>query len=293
VAQHRGATIVAYDFPSQRGTFSSTFTHAWFPCEFFDEVTPAPSHDDWLPQGDGGATWVFARKDDGYVALCSARRVRWMRDERFKDDPDPASDGTMGARGFTTTELRAEDGSNIWVCAIGNRAQFGSFEAFTSRILFSYLHFSGVGELGQLQCTFDMPAAEGTGEPGFRWELFFEDDTAHLNGRVFSLDNYPRFDGRYVQARTPGRVEWGETSYRIVHPITGLWVAHDVTRVHREPGGGPPPRCPAEPRVARPPFAARDHVALTPSRAAAGAAASSGRATRPSRTKRFRLEPEG
>ncbi|MEP7346487.1 MAG: hypothetical protein ABI877_14545, partial [Gemmatimonadaceae bacterium] len=192
VVQHRSVTIAAYNFPAQRSEFSATFTHAWFPAEFFDEVTPAPENEDLLPEREGGGTWVFGRRKDGYVALCSARRVKWVRDNRFNDDPDPFSDQTMGQGRFMSTELRAEDGSNIWVCAIGSRAQFGSFQSFAAKVRASYLHLSGIGELGQLQCTFDMPEATGTDEPGFRWELFFSDDQAHLNGAAQEMDNYPR-----------------------------------------------------------------------------------------------------
>ena len=192
----------------------------------------------------------------------------------------------MGQR-FTSTELRAEDGSNIFICAIGNRTQFGSFEAFAASIRNTYMHFSGVGALGQLECTFDMPAADGTGEPGFRWELFFDDDTAHLDGDVYDLDNYPRYEGRYVSGRTPSRVEWQETSYRIAHPTTGLWVSHDTARVRRETG--PAQKCERIPPKRAPILQARRAVALLPSRAAAPAAAN----PQPtSRSKRFRLGPE-
>lgn len=285
VAQHRSAAIIAYEFPSQRSDFSATYTHAWFPCEFFDEVKPAPVNEDLLPERDGGGTWVFARRDDGYVALCSARRVKWIRDARFDGDPDPMSpDGTMEKR-FTSTELRAEDGSNIWICAVGTRAQFGSFGEFAAKIGEAYLNFSGVGSIEQLECTFDMPDADGTGEPGFRWELFFDDDEAHLNGAVRKLDRYPRFEGRYISGKSPGRVEWRETSYRIEHPITGLWVSHDIARALREPG---PPQ---ERKTQRPRgsiIAARPAVALRPGRAAPPAAA---KPIPTNRSRRFRLEP--
>lgn len=266
VAQHRGAAIIAYDFPLERGVFSDTYTHAWFPCGFFDEVSPAPAHDDWLPSRDGGGTWVFGRKDDGYVALCSARKMRWLKDERFKDDPDPlAPDRTLGQGPFTSTELRAESGSNIWVSAIGNRTGFGSFAAFKAAVERSYLHFSGVGALGQLQCTFDMPEAPLAGEPGFRWELFYDDNEAHLDGVKRPLASDPRYEGRYVEGRAPGRVEWRESSYRIVHPITGLWVSHDTTGAERVIG---PPRVIAKPTPGPTPLNPRTAVALRPGRVA-------------------------
>lgn len=44
IAQHRNVVIAAYAFPAQRSSFSATYSHAWFPCEFFDEVSPAPEH---------------------------------------------------------------------------------------------------------------------------------------------------------------------------------------------------------------------------------------------------------
>jgi hypothetical protein len=285
IAQHRNVLIAAYAFPSQRSTFSATYSHAWFPCDFFDEVSPAPEHDGWLPERGGGGTWVFGRKDDGYVALCSARKVRWLRDERFKNDPDPlAADRTIGQGGFTSTELRAEDGSNIWVCAIGNRTQFGSFAAFVARIQESYLNFSGVGGLAPLQCTFDMPDAPGTGEPGFRWELFFYEDRAHLNGAVKPLDDYPRFEGPYVEGRRKGRVAWREGSYRIVHPTTGLWVAHDSIRTEREVSPPLPAATPTNPGVIAQPAVTLRPRPMTP-------VTGSG-ARRPSRAGRFRLASE-
>jgi hypothetical protein len=191
-----------------------------------------PESEDWLASSDGRThTWVFGRKDEGYIALCSARHIKWVRDMRFADDPDPASPDTVGQGRFTSTELRADDGSNVWICVIGNRTQFGSFETFKAKIRSSYVDFSGVGRVA-----YEMPAAPGTGEPGFRWELFVNENAAHLNGVAQDLDNYPRFEGRYVAGRKPGRVEWREAAYKIVHPITGLWVSHDTSRSQREVG---------------------------------------------------------
>jgi|GEM_PF-3269904 len=240
VVQHQGAAIIAYEFGAKQEVFSSTPTHAWFPCEFFDEVVPAPVHDGWLPERGGGGTWVFGRKDDGYVALCSARKVRWVRDDRFRDDPDPLTDGTIGQGRPTFTELLAENGSNIWVCAIGNRERDGAFASFCARIEQSYLHFSGVGELGQLQCTFDRPAPLHARERAFRLELFFDDNVARVDGTNLEIDEFPRFEGPYVRGRAVGRVDWGERRYTIHHDATALVLSHDLDRVTRTFNEEPP-----------------------------------------------------
>ena len=233
VVQHRDAAIVAYDFGIGHGTYSDTPTHAWFPTGFFDEVDPRPASEEWLPERDGGGTWVFGRKDDGYIALYSARRVKWVRDSRFDGDPTADGTGQVGADVFTTTELRAEDGSNIWVCAIGSAARYGSFDAFKRGVRDAYLHISGVGSLNQLQCTFDMPPGRDATIGGYRLELFYDDDEARVDGRKMETDSFPRFENKYVAGRQQGRVAWGERSYRIAHDKLGHWVEHDLASVER------------------------------------------------------------
>jgi len=246
VVQHEGAAISMYNFSLETGAMSKVPTHAWFPTGFFDEVDPAPANEGWLPECDGGGAWVFGRKGDGYVALYSARRVKWMRDDRFDDDPALAGPGKVKDGPFITTELRAEEGSNTWVCAVGTKAQYGSFTAFTEAVRQSYLHISGIGSLNQMECTFDMPRGVDATVGGYRLELFDRDDVARVDGEAIDLSAFPRFQNKYVSGRTAGRVEWDETSYRIAHPELRLWFEHNIQSATRTLG---PRQAPTKPKV--------------------------------------------
>lgn len=285
VVQFRDAAIAIYNFDAEHGAFSKTLTHAWFPTAFFDEVDPAPGGDGWHAERGDGGSWVFGRKGAGYVALYSARRVKWVRDARFDADPRPGADGTMGQGPFVTTELRADEGSNIWVCAIGSETRYGSFAAFMRAIRDSYLHVSGVGSPNQLQCTFDMPAGRDATVGGFRLELFDGDERGKVNGQTLPLGDFPRFENRYVEGATPGRVDAGETSYRIRHPLLDLWIEHDIANHVRTPGPPQATRKIAQPaRVARTAFLDRPPA---PGRAAAPPSPTTAAAAR---RRRFRLD---
>lgn len=176
------------------------------------------------PEQPGRLLKPGTRLGSGYVALFSARKVRWTADGPWKDK-----------------ELRAEGGSNIWVCLVGNEATFGSFENFRQKTLRSYLHISGVGSALGLQCTFDIPDPDPQASPGkarHRLELFYhggDDGEGHLDGKTLPLDDFPRFENRYVQQLDgagnplPGSaVPWGAGRYAIRHARTGLRLVHDL-----------------------------------------------------------------
>jgi len=89
------------------------YTHAYFPQEHFDEVV-----------GDGN--WTFARRGDGFVALFSARPVRWR-------EHDPARVFTHGLT--QPFDLVAEGGANnVWIVEVGDAATYETFDAFRSAI---------------------------------------------------------------------------------------------------------------------------------------------------------------
>ncbi len=234
IMQYRDAAIIAYDFDTQTRSFSKTPTHAWFPVEFFDEVDPIPTDEAWMSEG----SWVFGRKGRGYVALYSARPVQWLQDHRFDDDParDDPSRKVRDEGRFTSTELRAETGSNFWVCAIGNADRFGSFAGFADAIRRAPLSVSGIGNLDTLKLTFEMPAAANDPVGSFRMEFSPTDGGATVNGYYFPLDEFPRFENRYVEGRRPQVVEWDETTYRIRHSGLGLFLEHDIAAGRRTLG---------------------------------------------------------
>ncbi|MDZ4827602.1 MAG: hypothetical protein SGJ13_14230 [Actinomycetota bacterium] len=89
------------------------YTHAYFPREHFDEV---------VTEGN----WTFGRRDEGYVALFSARPTRWR-------EHDPAR---VFTRGLTEPfDLVAEGGpENVWVVEVGNAAEYETFAAFRTAI---------------------------------------------------------------------------------------------------------------------------------------------------------------
>lgn len=162
VAQVENVLIACYRASRMPGLYMTNelfFTHAWFPRDAFDEV---------LEEG----RWVFARKNDGYIALGSRNRCRWQN-----EGPDAGR------------ELIAEGGRNIWICEMGNGRKDGSFERFARRIADAPLSFRG------LSVAYDSPSA---GRLRFGWRR-----PLTRNGVGVSLRDYPRYDNPYTLAPFP------------------------------------------------------------------------------------------
>jgi len=67
-AQVKNVALVIYKIekiPAMYGPVRQFFTHAWLPRDHFDEVVEQSG-------------WIFARKDNGYLALRSQRPYRWQ-----------------------------------------------------------------------------------------------------------------------------------------------------------------------------------------------------------------------
>ena len=132
------------------------FSHAYFPMAAFDEV---------VERGH----WLFGRAGDGYVALYSQHPMQQPVDgphlgvERHVDSPD-----------------------NIWICEMGRRLQWGSFDAFIAAIAGSVVECAG------LQARYWSPS-QGLVEFGWRGRL-------RVNNEFMSLRGYKRFDNPYCQA---------------------------------------------------------------------------------------------
>jgi hypothetical protein len=250
VVQHESCLIAAYNLTGQQRMATGSATHAWFPMDQFDEVDQEDQH---------GGTWTFGRKGDGFVALFSARKVRWTTDGNFSQN---------------NKELLAEGGSNIWVCLVGNTTAFAppfrialspkeaasmsqpdylaqqAFNIFKRETLDAYMNISGVGTPNELECSFDIPRAEAPRGRSPRLELFFDSRRGRFAGDDLQLDEFPRFENRYVTETTvlpeqsglgpqvvrfgsQPRVSWGSRAYTIQHAPTGLVLTHDLDRLTR------------------------------------------------------------
>ncbi len=257
VVQHERAAIAIYDISVDLRKFSGAATHAWFPTAMFDHTDK---------QDADGGTWFFGRKDtytpdgsartgSGYVALFSALKANWTNN----DAPNP----------WNGKEIQAKGGSNIWIYVVGNEHDFGSFDTFRHEVLAAYLNISGVGTPNGLECSFDIPRT--TSPPGRtpRLEAFYGDRRGRFAGEDLQLDEFPRFENRYVQqisaTRRPGSgglapqvqtltssasVGFGSRAYTVVHPVTGMSLDHDLGTPRRSFTQQPPPEA-AKPKEQR------------------------------------------
>jgi hypothetical protein len=101
VAQWKEALIALHHLPDDDWL---GFTHAYFPLHAFDEHTL-------------DATWAFARKGDGYLALTAAGGLTLI---------------TQGQSAYC--ELRSPGLRNIWFLHLGRAASDGSFADFQAQI---------------------------------------------------------------------------------------------------------------------------------------------------------------
>lgn len=164
VAQIENTAIIVYNISTKPGlylTHKLRFTHAWLPKDQFDEVREE-------------AGWVFARKEDAYLALWSQQPTRWQ--DKEGDDKD--------------RELIADGKKNIWICELGRRATDGTFEEFRERIATARIETRG------LRVRYDSPSQ---GKLTFGWH-----GPLRKNGKAVSLNDYPRFGNPYTEAPFPG-----------------------------------------------------------------------------------------
>lgn len=186
VVQHEGAAIIAYDAPLITKVKEGLHrTHAWFPRGEFDEFDRRRGsnlHGAYGVTSDG--TWIFGRKGDGYVALYS--------NEGFGNGPDDW--------------VAAGSWTNVFVCQVGNAAEFGSFQAFKDQVTRAriYVHYPRLWDSSPVYCGYDIPGGKG------RLELHYGGQP-RLNGQVMSVHDFPRYDNPYAY------VPWGMPSYAIRH----------------------------------------------------------------------------
>lgn len=162
-AQVKNVVIVIYKITRRPALYvpnQDFFTHAWFPRDFFDEVVERTG-------------WIFARKNDGYLALHSQHPYNWQT-ENGED---------------CNREIIVKSPHNVWLCEMGKRLDNGSFNNFIELICNSELNFS------RLHVTYHSPSQ---GRLSFGW-----DGDLRQNGKVVPLDNYPRYSNPYSDAGFP------------------------------------------------------------------------------------------
>lgn len=181
-AQYKNLVIVIYNIgriPALYVPIRHFFTHAWLPKDKFDEVVEKDN-------------WIFARKDDGYLALRSQNPYFWR-------ESLPQSHGEHREKYFSAhsatqwqkpedagREILADGAQNVWLCQLGRKADDGAFEEFVESIASAGLAFSG------MNVEFQSP---GNGLVRFGWE-----DPFSVDGVEISLHDYPRYDNPFVHA---------------------------------------------------------------------------------------------
>ena len=123
--------------------------------------------------------WLFARKGDGYLALCSQHPYVWGT-----RSPLPMGE-ELGVRA-STEEIIVDARQNIWLCQLGRKADDGTFEQFIDSISLARLAFRGMNVEYQ---------SPGNGLVRFGWEGGFS-----VDGVEIQLHDYPRYDNPYVKA---------------------------------------------------------------------------------------------
>ncbi len=132
------------------------FTHAHFPRSKFDEVCEI----------DG---WIFGRKGDGYIALCSQNHYEWNNEHPYLN-----CDVVCKAR------------ENIWICQMGRKEDDVSYKYFVAGILRS-------------QLTFSAQSVKYATPKGDVLEFGWDGDLL-VNGQVEKIRDYKRFDNKYCQS---------------------------------------------------------------------------------------------
>jgi len=162
VFQVENVLVAIYNISTSPGmyvTHDLTYTHAWFPRNAFDEVRE-------------NGKWIFARKDNGYIAMWSSNQYHWQDVGEWVD-----------------TELIAQGKKNIWICEMGREEKYGSFDRFIDNILNAKIDVNG------LNLNYTSPSQ---GEITANW-----DDELIQNGNVVNVHNYPRYDNVFFNTPFP------------------------------------------------------------------------------------------
>lgn len=166
VGQVKNVAIIVYKLSMSKGLYvtnNQKLTHAWFPSDKFDQVVEKRG-------------WIFARKNDAYLALWSQQPFRWQTEEGQDKGREIIADGL----------------SNIWICELGSKTQHKTFENFVDRITGARIDAPG------LHVLFDSPS-QGLLEFGWKAPL-------KQNDMPVPIRNYPRYENPFVHSSFPSTI---------------------------------------------------------------------------------------
>jgi len=151
--QYKNVAVVIYNTPTMPTVALSktlAFTHAFFPKDRFDEVIE-----------ENG--WVFARKNQAYIAVRSRNDMVWQEQGEYADQ-----------------ELIAQGKKNIWLIEMGREEKSGSFAEFIKTISLANV---------QMLCL-DLEY----NSPSLGWVSVGWNRGLQVNGETIAVDNYKRYD---------------------------------------------------------------------------------------------------
>ncbi|MCP4131510.1 MAG: hypothetical protein GY754_11075 [bacterium] len=188
VAQVKNVAIIMYNISSMPGLYLTNknfYTHAWLPKKKFDKVDSGGndcSHGETCSNCSHTIEqngWIFVKKNNGYLALWSQNGYAWQTLDEYKDK-------------FTDIEVVADGKQNIWICEMGRKADYGSFENFISSI-----GSAKITSLG-LSVTYQSPSQGRLfmSLVGPVWQGF----------KTLDLKDYDRYNNNYSSSGFPGNV---------------------------------------------------------------------------------------
>ncbi|WP_407428447.1 hypothetical protein [Arcticibacter sp.] len=151
-AQFENVLVCIYNTPPED---KLPFSHAYFPVKSFDEFIKKDKV-------------VFARKGDAYIALFSQNSLVWGVD-----------------KGGIRNELKVTQPDNVWICEMGNREAYGSFENFAKKLSAAKIEFSS------LAVQYHSPIV---GLVSFGWTLPFT-----VKNKAVPLSKFSRFQNPYSE----------------------------------------------------------------------------------------------
>jgi hypothetical protein len=131
------------------------FSHAYFPTAMFDEV-------------DVSGEWAFARKGEGYAALCGDGELVLTNTGRHAGQ-----------------ELRSTGMGQVWLCHVGCAAEDGDFNAFRHRVR---EHTPQMRETGVVWVT-----------PENQRLAFSWDQPLLVDGEAQDWNDFPHYENDYTQ----------------------------------------------------------------------------------------------